>query len=133
MGYHSRGLISRPPRRLPITDLFSNGKVRWMVFSSEVINAHSADEPPIRVMALHALLYCERLFYLEEVEEIRLADERVYAGRKLHEELAPQEDESPERRSVEVVSAAWGLFGKVDAVRRRDGRWVAYEHKRGRC
>ena len=27
--------------------------------------------PPIRVMALHALLYCERLFYLEEVEEIR--------------------------------------------------------------
>lgn len=32
------------------------------------------DGPPIRVMALHALLYCERLFYLEEVEEIRVAD-----------------------------------------------------------
>ena len=29
----------------------------------------------IRVMALHALAYCERLFYLEEVEEIRVADE----------------------------------------------------------
>lgn len=28
----------------------------------------------IRVMALHALAYCERLFYLEEVEEIRIAD-----------------------------------------------------------
>ena len=28
-----------------------------------------SDEPPIRVMALHALLYCERLYYLEEVEE----------------------------------------------------------------
>ena len=35
------------------------------------------DPVPIRVMALHALVYCERLFYLEEVEEIRLADERV--------------------------------------------------------
>lgn len=36
-------------------------------------------------MALHALTYCERLFYLEEVEEIRVADHRVYAGRTLHE------------------------------------------------
>lgn len=39
-------------------------------------------EPPIRVMALHALLYCERLFYLEEVEELRVADHAVYAGRR---------------------------------------------------
>lgn len=30
--------------------------------------------PTLRVMALHALAYCERLFYLEEVEEIRVAD-----------------------------------------------------------
>ena len=42
-------------------------------------------EPLIRVMALHALAYCERLFYLEKVEEIRVADHRVYAGRILHE------------------------------------------------
>jgi CRISPR-associated protein Cas1 len=26
--------------------------------------------PLIRAMAIHALAYCERLFYLEEVEEI---------------------------------------------------------------
>jgi CRISPR-associated protein Cas1 len=91
------------------------------------------DEHPLRVMSLHALLYCERLFYLEEVEEIRVADAAVYAGRRLHEEILPLDDESPERRSVEVVSEEWGLFGKVDAVRRRDGNWVAYEHKRGRC
>jgi CRISP-associated protein Cas1 len=91
------------------------------------------DEPPLRVMSLHALLYCERLFYLEEVEEIRVADAAVYAGRRLHEEVVPLDDESPEQRSVEVASEAWGLFGKVDAIRRRDGRWVAYEHKRGRC
>ena len=92
-----------------------------------------ADEPPLRVMALHALLYCERLFYLEEVEELRVADGAVYAGRRLHDDVAPLDDESPEQRSVEVASEVWGLFGKVDAVRRRDGLWVAYEHKRGRC
>ncbi|MEX2140452.1 MAG: type I-MYXAN CRISPR-associated endonuclease Cas1 [Pirellulales bacterium] len=84
-------------------------------------------------MALHALLYCERLFYLEEVEEIRVADAAVYAGRRLHDDVVPLDDEGPERRSVEVASEAWGLVGKVDAIRRRDGRWVAYEHKKGRC
>jgi len=84
-------------------------------------------------MALHALLYCERLFYLEEVEEIRRADAAVYAGRRLHDDVAPLDDETPERRSVEVASDRWGIFGKVDALRRRDGRWVAIEHKRGRC
>jgi CRISPR-associated protein Cas1 len=34
-------------------------------------------------MALHALAYCERLFYLEEVEELRVADDRVFDGRTL--------------------------------------------------
>lgn len=91
------------------------------------------DEPPLRVMALHALLYCERLFYLEEVEELRVADDAVYAGRRLHDDVVPLDDESPEQRSMEVASETWGLLGKVDAVRRRDGCWVAYEHKRGRC
>jgi CRISPR-associated protein Cas1 len=84
-------------------------------------------------MALHALLYCERLYYLEEVEEIRVADAAVYAGRRLHDDVVPMDDESPEKRAVEVASERWGLFGKIDAVRRRDGAWVAYEHKRGRC
>ena len=91
------------------------------------------DEPPIRVMALHALHYCERLFYLEEVEEIRVADAAVYAGRRLHDEVVSLDDETPEHRSVEVSSERWGLFGKADAVRRRNGAWLAYEHKRGRC
>ena len=97
------------------------------------IDSPPLDEPPIRVMALHALLYCERLFYLEEVEEIRLADHAVYAGRRLHDDVVGMDDETPERRSIEVSSDAWGIFGKVDAVRRRDGVWATYEHKRGRC
>ena len=49
-----------------------------------VLDSHA---PPVRVMALHALAYCRRLFYLEEVEEIRVADHRVYAGRHLHAAL----------------------------------------------
>lgn len=97
------------------------------------LHESSVDQPPLRVMSLHALLYCERLFYLEEVEEIRVADAAVYAGRRLHEEVVPLDDETPEQRSLDVASEAWGIFGKVDAVRRRDGKWVPYEHKRGRC
>ena len=42
----------------------------------------------IRVSALHALAYCPRLFYLEDVEELYVQDAAVFAGRKLHEELA---------------------------------------------
>lgn len=86
---------------------------------------------PLRIMSLHALAYCERLFYLEEVEEVRVADERVYAGRRLHAELAREEDEE-EWLTFNLESERWGLAGKVDCVRRRDGAVVPYEHKRGR-
>lgn len=90
-------------------------------------------DPPIRVMALHALLYCERLFYLEEVEEIRIADASVYAGRTLHEELGAPDESGTEQRNFNVSSPSLGLVGKVDAARHRDGGWVPYEHKRGRA
>ena len=84
-------------------------------------------------MALHALAYCERLFYLEEVEEIRLADQRVYAGRTLHEELKQDEEaEGGKWSSEELASDRLGLVGKVDSLRRRDGQIIPYEHKRGR-
>jgi CRISP-associated protein Cas1 len=86
-------------------------------------------EPLIRVMALHALMYCERLFYLEEVEEIRVADASVYAGRRLHEELAADEGEIV---SLVLESEKLGLKGKVDCLRRRNGQLIPYEHKRGR-
>lgn len=80
------------------------------------------------MMALHALTYCERLFYFEEVEDLRVADERIFAGRQLHEKLA-QEGELQE---MSLESASLGLRGRVDALRWRDGRWLVYEHKRGR-
>lgn len=88
----------------------------------------TTDLPLTRVMALHALAYCERLFYLEEVEEIRVADANVYAGRRLHEELA--EDETLETYQIE--SAELGLIGKLDAIKKRDGETYPYEHKKGR-
>src|SRR6185295_3686335 len=91
-----------------------------------VLDAH---EPPVRVMALHALAYCQRLFYLEEVEEIRVADERVFAGRQLHAAL--EADEDGESVSLDLSSPALGLYGKVDCLRRRDGNHIPYEHKRG--
>jgi len=82
-------------------------------------------------MSLHALAYCHRLFYLEEVEEIRVADDRVYAGRELHVALEAGEDGEPTQ--LELADPELGLFGKVDALRRRDGSLIPYEHKRGRC
>lgn len=83
--------------------------------------------PLLSAMALHALAYCERLFYLEEVERIRIADDRVYAGRRLHESL----EEDGEWSQHVLENAELGLRGKVDALRRRDGRLIPYEHKRG--
>lgn len=83
------------------------------------------------IHALHALAYCERLFYLENVEQLRVADERVYAGRRLHVELAREEEEE-EWLTLDLESERWGLKGRIDCVRRRDGQIVPYEHKRGR-
>ncbi|HEY9628865.1 MAG TPA: type I-MYXAN CRISPR-associated endonuclease Cas1 [Coleofasciculaceae cyanobacterium] len=85
----------------------------------------------IRVSALHAMAYCPRLFYLEEVEELYTQDAAVFAGRRLHVELEKQEDEEWEELFLE--SEELGLRGRVDALRTREGQTIPYEHKRGRC
>jgi len=82
------------------------------------------------VHSLHALAYCERLFFLEEVERVRLADERVYAGRTLHVEI--ERDETDEVFNLSFESETYGLIGKVDCIRKRDGNVIPYEHKRGK-
>jgi len=97
-------------------------------FSSFYAADKPTDDPLIRVMALHALAYCERLFYLEEVEEIRWADANVYDGRRLHEELK-KDDEAV---TLELASETLGLKGTLDAVRRRSGTWTVVEHKKGK-
>jgi CRISPR-associated protein Cas1 len=90
------------------------------------MSSDESHEPFIRVMALHALMHCERLFYLEEVEEIRIADASVYTGRRLHEELAAEEGEMA---SLVLESERLGLKGKVDCLRRRNGQPKGVEHK----
>ena len=69
-----------------------------------VLDSHA---PPVRVMALHALAYCPRLFYLEEVEEIRVADARVYAGRELHASLAADEEREALAWSWRAKPSGW--------------------------
>lgn len=85
----------------------------------------------LRVNAFHALLYCPRLFYLEEVEELYTQDAAVFAGRRLHTELERDEDGTWETLTLE--SETLGLRGKVDALRSRNAQVIPYEHKRGRC
>lgn len=102
-----------------------------------MVNHDSEDsaghESTLRVNALHALEYCPRLFYLEEVEGLYTQDARVFAGRTLHEALAHEDAELAEKQCLELESPALGLRGKLDALRRRNGRWIVYEHKRGRA
>ena len=69
------------------------------------------------VHSLHALAYCERLFYLESVELIRLAADRVYAGQTLHVEIAREEES--EWHTLDLESEALGLRGKLDCLRTR--------------
>ena len=83
--------------------------------------------PTISAMGLHALVYCERLFFLEEVERIRVADEHMFAGRTLHEAL----QEAGDFVTFTHESDHLGLRGKLDALRQRDGALIPYEHKRG--
>lgn len=99
-----------------------------MAAGTAQVTADDTHEPMIRVMALHALGYCERLFYLEEVEEIRLADAAVYDGRRQHELL-------PEYSKLErlvLESEALGLYGRMDCLRTEKGAPVPFEYKRGK-
>jgi CRISP-associated protein Cas1 len=88
--------------------------------------------PIIRVMGIHSITYCERLFYLEEVENILIADERVFEGRKLHEDLQVDNAEINRVETFEYTSEKLCLTGKVDRLQKRDGDWIPYEHKKGR-
>ncbi len=98
------------------------------IFQSYHLSEKTTEAPLIRVMALHALAYCERLFYLEEVEEIRRADANVFTGRRMHEQL----NKGPDVYSLELASEDLGIRGKMDCTQRKSGKLVVYEHKKGR-
>lgn len=86
----------------------------------------------VSVAGLHALAYCERLFFLEEVEQIRIADAAVFAGRALHAENEARDVEG-ELRELSLESDRLGIMGRLDVLRRKSGAVVPYERKRGRC
>src|SRR3954469_12051146 len=88
-------------------------------------------DPPLRVISLHDLGYCHRLFYLTEVEGLQAPNAAIFAGRELQASLGTDED--GERTQLELADPALGLVGKVDAIRRRDGSLLPYEHKRGKA
>lgn len=96
----------------------------------QAMTALTTEHETLRVNSLHALAYCPRLFYLEEVEELYTQDAAVFAGRRLHTELERSEEDTWECLTLE--SAELGLRGKVDALRLRSGQLIPYEHKRGR-
>ncbi len=87
---------------------------------------NSADLLP--VMALHALAYCPRLFYLENVEGQRIANAKVYAGRELHSSLEQEHSDS-----MEIASSGLGLRGRVDFIRSEKEGLIPVEVKRGRA
>ena len=93
-----------------------------------IVESH---EPSLRIIALHDLGYCHRLFYLTEVEGLQAPNAAIYAGRELHASLAADED--GERTQLELADPSLGLVGKVDAIRQRDGALIPYEHKRGKA
>ena len=99
--------------------------------NTAVLNPDHTVEDTIRVNALHALAYCPRLYYLEEVEELYTQDAAVFSGRRLHSELEKAEGE--EWTQFVLENADLGLRGKVDALRTRNGQTIPYEHKKGRC
>lgn len=99
--------------------------------TTKTIGAEIESQETIRVNALHALAYCPRLYYLEEIEELYTQDAAVFAGRRLHVELEKEEGE--EWTQLVLESVELGLRGKVDALRTRNGKTIPYEHKKGRC
>jgi CRISPR-associated protein Cas1 len=54
----------------------------------------------------------------------------VYAGRRLHVEIAQDEGDTVER--LEFENGDLGIRGAVDVLRSRGGMIIPYEHKRGR-
>lgn len=91
-----------------------------------------ADREPataaLPIMSLHALAYCPRLFFLENVEKQRVANSQVYAGRELHASLASRPHDS-----IEGVSKRLGIHGRIDYIRSESGRLIPVEVKRGRA
>jgi CRISPR-associated protein Cas1 len=99
---------------------------------------------PVRMC--NELVYCERLFYLEHVQGIFVDSADTISGRDQHERAAKRGNRTrsskgdaelppwPELpRSLDIVSEAWGVRGKIDFLEIEDEQIVVVETKHGKA
>lgn len=62
-------------------EIFGDQHTDQRLFTPELLSPANplADEPPIRIEALHAMKYGERLFYFQEVEHISVSIRNMHA------------------------------------------------------
>lgn len=102
-----------------------------------------AEVLPVRMC--NELVYCERLFYLEHVQGIFIDSADTINGRAEHERAAnrgrrrrrsstaepPPWPDVP--RNLDLVSAAWGIRGKIDFLEIEDDQAIVVETKHGKA
>jgi CRISPR-associated protein Cas1 len=102
-----------------------------------------ADLLPVRMC--NELVYCERLFHLEHVQGIFVDSADTITGRAEHEQAANRgrrrrRSSGPELppwpdvpRSLELMSEAWGVRGKIDFLETDDDQVTVVEAKHGKA
>jgi CRISPR-associated protein Cas1 len=96
-----------------------------------------ASEELIPVRALSNYIYCPRLFYLQHVEGVFIADKATAEGTALHRtvdtptELPPGEAPPKTLRSLHLDSPTLGITGVIDICYENEGGIDIVDHKRG--
>ena len=130
VGGNSHKGLHRKPQTNRINTLAELPCCNLLVTPLNAINTPVYQPEPINVSALNALSYCPRLFYLQEVEGLRETTAEMYAGQRLHAEVA--KEIGGEWQQWVLENAELGLRGRVDALKTQDGAVLLYEHKKGR-
>lgn len=96
--------------------------------------------PPLPVRRLHNFLYCQRLFYLQWVEDLFVENADTAAGSSVHKRvdepshLRPQDldlNERSELRAVALYSERHGLSGIADLIENTEDGRELMDYKRG--
>jgi CRISP-associated protein Cas1 len=85
----------------------------------------------IPIRRLSNLIYCERLFYFQYVENIFVEDSATAEGRLVHRVVDNPTENRQRITSLHLSSEALGITGKIDAAEIVDGSFEIVEYKRG--
>ena len=102
---------------------------------NNTIEGDIAERIPVR--ALSNYIYCPRLFYLQHVESIFVADKATTEGSAIHEKVDTPTIIEAERepkhvlRSVELDSDYLGIVGVLDICEETSDGWEIVDYKRG--